>query len=67
MIRVDVEEYCSDCEDFQAEVERPSKMFANGGRDVFLTDTVITCTNRKRCEAIRRYLERGLKDGETGQ
>ena len=64
MIRLMVEEYCSECLEFDADVELPSKMFGDDGRTILLTDTVVTCTNKKRCEMIKRYLERKL--GENG-
>ena len=57
MIRVEVEEYCSECLDFQPDVEKPQKLYADI-TEITVTDTVIRCENRKRCEHIRRYLER---------
>lgn len=62
MIRLDVAEYCDECDDFIAAVEKPSKMFTEG-EIVLRTDTIVSCAHRKRCEAIRRYLERrGIGD-----
>lgn len=57
MIRVEVKNYCSECVDFEPDVEKPQKMYC-GNSEVTMTDTVIRCENRKRCEHIRRYLER---------
>lgn len=51
MIRVEVEEYCSECLDFQPDVEKPQKLYADI-TEITVTDTVIRCENRK------RYLER---------
>ena len=59
MIRLEIAEYCSECEDFKASVETPAKYFAED-EVIVLSDTVISCANKKRCEAIRRYLERKL-------
>lgn len=56
MIKLDIQPYCESCMDFQPDVERPVKM--HSGDDVIQTDTVVRCSNRGRCEAIRRYLER---------
>lgn len=65
MIRLDVQEYCQQCMDFDAEVEKPQRAYGlgPGGQEVefVLSDTVVRCTRRKRCEAIRRYLERQEK------
>lgn len=63
MIRVDIHEYCQKCLDFEADVERPVKMFS--GEEVIQTDTVIRCEYRGRCEAIRRYLEKNMKEKEA--
>lgn len=61
MIRVDVKDYCSECLDFQPNVERPEK-FYNDMTMIVITDTIIRCQNRKRCECIRQYLERRCTD-----
>lgn len=69
MIRVEVENYCSECLDFQPDVEKPQKLYANMA-EITVTDTVIRCENRKRCEHIRRYLERKCTNdgvGKTGE
>lgn len=63
MITIDVAEYCSECLDFQPDVEKPQKLYADITEiteitEITVTDTVIRCENRKRCEHIRRYLER---------
>lgn len=60
MIRVEVEGYCSECMDFDPDVQKPQKTFCNNGvtSEFTMTDTVIRCENRKRCEHIRRYLQR---------
>lgn len=73
MIRVEVEEYCSECLDFQPDVEKPQKLYANvteitmTDTEIIVTDTVIRCENRKRCEHIRRYLERKCTDDGVGE
>ena len=61
MIRVEVEDYCSECLDFQPDVEKPQKIYAYMD-EITVTDTIIRCENRKRCEHIRRYLERKCTD-----
>lgn len=61
MIRVEVEKYCSECMDFEPDVEKPQKMYAYMD-EITITDTVIRCEHRKRCEHIRRYLERKCTD-----
>lgn len=58
MIRVDVQEYCDCCCDFEPEVTRPKKYFKDDYGEITVGDTIIRCTHAKRCEAIRRYLMR---------
>jgi hypothetical protein len=58
MIRIDVQDYCQACLDFEPDVEKPKKIyFGNGVIDQ--TDTVVRCKYRKHCEGIKRYLEYG--------
>ena len=61
MIVVDVQPYCNNCLDFEPDVEKPEKVYDGTGDPIYITDTVITCTKRKRCENIRKYIERELK------
>lgn len=65
MICIDVKEYCSECLDFEPDIERPQK-FYDAGSEICISDTIIRCENRKRCEQIKRYLERKvLNDGSN--
>ena len=64
MIRLDVEEYCHSCLDFNPDVTRAVKQLADWSYEYELTDTIIQCEHRKRCKAIKEYLERQMK-GET--
>lgn len=69
MIRVEVEYYCSECMDFEPDVEKPQKIYSCMS-EITISDTVIHCQNRKRCEHIRRYLERKVTDNgseKTGE
>ena len=58
MIRIDVQEYCDCCYDFEPDVTRPNKYFKDGHDEVTVGDTIVRCAYAKRCEAIRRYLIR---------
>ena len=62
MIRIEVQEYCSECCDFEPDVTRPVKMVGytpfTDVTDVMQTDTVVRCKYAKRCENIKRYLDR---------
>lgn len=64
MIRLDIQEYCGACCDFDPDVTKPEKLsFATGLNtiDVVQTDTIIRCRYAKRCESIKRYLEQQSK------
>ena len=63
MIRVEVEEYCQSCLDFEPDVTKPEKVYGDDNA-IVLSDTVIRCKYRKRCQGITRYLEHRVK-GET--
>lgn len=60
-IILEVKDYCHECLDFTADVEKPHREDGFYGDE--WSDTVIHCKNRNRCEAIKRYLEKGMKDG----
>jgi hypothetical protein len=64
MIKLDVKDYCHACMDFSADVIEPVKYEANDNH-IILTDTIIQCEYRRRCEAIRKYLERQTKTEEA--
>ena len=56
MIRVEVQDYCATCLDFEADVIKPFHRATDpAGLDA---DTGIRCSDAKRCEAIKRYLEK---------
>ena len=65
MIRVDVEDYCQQCLDFNPDVTKPEKLYSGDG-DITLGDTVIQCKYRKRCAGIKRYLENQSKSEVSG-
>lgn len=66
MIRVDVEEYCQSCLDFSPDVTKPERYYAGDKEITFQSDTIIRCEYRKRCAAIKRYLEQQAKGEAVG-
>lgn len=68
MIRLEVEGYCQSCLDFEPDVTKPTRVIPIDG-ECFFTNTIVQCTNRKRCAGIRRYLEQQLKaeGGDTNE
>lgn len=67
MIRLDVKDYCKDCCDFEADVTKPEKLQIASGSEwkVMLSDTVVSCEHAKRCETIKRYLEKQITKGNN--
>lgn len=66
MIRLEVQEYCHACSDFEPDVEKPEKYYS-GSEEVIMTDTVVRCRYRKRCENLKRYLARAEKEANHEQ
>lgn len=57
MIKLEVQPYCSDCRDFEADVVKPERVITACG-DFVQGSTIVRCENARRCEAIKRYLEK---------
>ena len=64
MIRLDIQDYCDSCCDFEPDVTKPVKRsLATNLNEVIVvqSDTVVRCAHAKRCECIKRYLSQQLK------
>lgn len=61
MIRLDIQGYCDACRDFSPEVV-DSYNFVKPDGSVARSDTIVRCSNAKRCENIKRYLSKRLDD-----
>lgn len=62
MIILDIKPYCNDCEEFDADVERPKRLYADFGNVVEKTDTIIRCKYRNLCESLCRHLREKKDD-----
>ena len=68
-IKLDVDPWCQNCPDFEANVERKKESYychyENDRKTVsqYLADTTITCVNRDRCYAIKHYFEKEKENG----
>ena len=65
MIELKVKEYCHNCPDFEAKVTvQDNELFAAGETEptTRICNTTVSCSHAKRCEGIKRYLERAGKD-----
>lgn len=63
MIKLLVEDYCHECRGFEADVKRTTALCSDGTR---YNETTIKCANHKRCEDMKRYLEKQLKEKGNG-
>lgn len=61
-IRLEIQPYCSECCDFEADVTKPERKRDGRDGEPYLSDTIIRCRNAKRCEAIKRYLVNKTKE-----
>ena len=64
MIKLDIQSYCEDCLMFEADVEKPARMYGcDGIREaaIIQTDTVVRCSRRKLCEGLKRHLEKEMR------
>ena len=67
MIRINVEEYCHQCLDFNPDVIEPTRGYSVDGKQIIQTDTIVQCKYRKRCANMIRYLEQQqAKDEAVG-
>lgn len=66
-IKIDVKEYCTDCCDFEADVTKPEKTYYYDCSEQVCestSDTIVRCRYSKRCEAIKRFLEKQKENKE---
>lgn len=55
MIILSIQPYCETCGDFEADVERPTKLKFVSFEPLIAGNTVIRCKHRELCDRIRRY------------
>ncbi len=65
MILLVVEDYCQSCMEFSSDVTRPVRSFSDN-MAVIQSDTIIQCEHRRRCEAMKRYLDQQMKGEVSG-
>ena len=68
MIKLDIQPYCENCLMFEADVEKPARMYGcDGIREaaIIQTDTIVRCSRRKLCEGLKRHLEKEMKEGRS--
>lgn len=53
MIRLEVKDYCQNCPDFKADVNKTIFYIGANTR----SDTVIRCKNSVRCDVIKEYID----------
>lgn len=70
-IKLEIQPYCENCTIFDADVDRPRKLYKyeTGATiydqyEVLQTDTIIRCEHRNTCAGLMRYLEKERQKGE---
>ena len=73
MIELRVKEYCHNCPDFEADVDKDRETFRSYDPctcDIvtnIVCKTTVTCKYRYRCEAMKEYLETEKKPEEENK
>ena len=63
MIRLDIDEYCNNCPEFESDVKKDVIHCRNlDFNKASIVNTIITCEHRERCRSIKNFLE---EDKET--
>ena len=60
MIMLNIDNYCNNCNEFDADVEKDIVVLHNDDKNldqVCKCNTTITCKHRFRCQSIREYLD----------
>lgn len=71
MITLDIDDYCNNCNEFDADVEKDIVVLHNDNKNlnqVCKCNTTITCKHRFRCQSIKGYLDiqkNGEKNDES--
>lgn len=58
MIKLNVEEYCHDCDMFEADVNKICGYSFE--RRIIYTDTVISCTRRSVCDNLIKFFKKEI-------
>lgn len=58
MIKLDVDDYCQNCGNFEAEITTIEKGYTWQEKSY---DTIITCKNRDKCKEAMEYLKSKMK------
>ena len=63
MIRVEYEEYCEDCPEFEPDM-RKEVMHTDyyGSKGDLICETVIQCQHKDRCKSMKDFIERKSKN-----
>ena len=70
MITLDIDDYCNNCNEFDADVEKDMVVLSNihKSNPTCKCNTTITCKHRFRCQSIKGYLDiqkNGKKNDES--
>ena len=55
MIKLEVQDYCQTCPNFEADVERPVTLYRDA-EEITIGDTIIRCENRRICERVKKVI-----------
>ena len=65
MIKIEVKEYCQECHEFEAAVEKPAMLYSDNNQYAYFGNTIIRCKNGQQCENIECHI-RNTNDTYAG-
>lgn len=60
MIKLDIHEYCNECDGFEPVFIAGDKLYQDDRQCVIQTDSIVRCRYHKRCTSIEKYLTKKL-------
>ena len=60
MIKLDIHEYCNDCDGFEPVFTPGDKLYHGCDTEPIRTDGIVHCRYHKRCASIEKYLTKKL-------
>lgn len=57
MIKLEVENYCHDCDSFKPVADLPTVLYGGDGSETIIGHTIVSCRDRLRCKRLMKHLE----------
>lgn len=67
MIKLDVQDYCHDCADFEPRVQLPTILYGNDGSKMIVGDTIVDCEDSTRCARLYGHIKQGMEEKSSNE